>query len=103
LGLSYAGQDGRWGTSLIARGAAKQDRLDETDGPLYVPGGYVVFDATAWFRPTPNTRLRGGLFNLTDKAYTDWLDVAGLPADIPNPERYQSPGFNVGLLLDIEF
>jgi len=103
LGLSYAGRNGRWGTSLIARGAARPDRLDETDGPLYVPGGYVVFDATAWFNPTPNTRLRGGLFNLTDEDYTDWLDVAGLPADLPNPERYQSPGFNVGLVLNIEF
>lgn len=103
VGLDYAGANGRWGGSLLARGAAKQDRLDETEGPLYVPDGYVVFDATAWYRPTAGTRIRGGLFNLLDEDYTRWLDVAGLPADAPNPERFQSPGFNVGLLFDIAF
>lgn len=103
LGLDYAAQNGRWGASLLTRAAEKQDRLDDTDGPLYVPDGYVVFDATAWFRPTSNSRIRGGLFNLTDEAYTDWLSVAGLPSSTPNPGRFQSPGFNVGLLFDIEF
>lgn len=103
LGLDYAGQNGRWGASVLARGADKQDRVDDSAGSLYIPDGYVVFDATAWFRPTPGTRIRAGLFNLTDKDYTAWLDVAGLPADVPNPERFQSPGFNVGLQLDLEF
>ncbi len=102
LGLDFTSQDARWGGSLVARGASKQDRLDESEGELYVPGGYVVFDATAWFRPTPNTRIRGGLFNLFDQDYTRWLDVAGLPADLANPQRYQGPGFNVGLMLDIK-
>jgi len=103
VGLDYAGANGRWGGSLLARGASKQDRLDESEGLLYVPDGYVVFDATAWYRPTEDTRLRAGLFNLLDEDYTRWLDVAGLPADVTNPERFQSPGFNVGLLFDIAF
>jgi hemoglobin/transferrin/lactoferrin receptor protein len=103
LGLSYAGENGRWGGSLLARGAEQQDRLDESAGALYLPGSYVVFDASAWFQPTANTRIRGGLFNLTDEDYTQWLDVAGLPANVSNVERFRSPGFNVGLLLDIQF
>lgn len=102
-GLDYAAINGRWGGSLLARGASKQDRLDETEGALYVPGGYLVFDATAWYRPTESTRIRAGLFNLTDEDYTRWLDVAGLPADTPDTGRFRSPGFNVGLLFDIAF
>ncbi|MDX1557232.1 MAG: TonB-dependent receptor, partial [Xanthomonadales bacterium] len=103
LGVKYDAASGRWGGSFLARGAAGPDRLDESEGPLYVPGGYVVFDATAWFRPTPQSRIRAGLFNLTDKAYTKWLDVAGLPESVPNPEQFRSPGFNVGLVFDFEF
>lgn len=102
-GVEYSHPGGRWGGSLLARGAAEQDRLDESQGPLYVPGGYVVLDATAWYRPGPASRIRAGLFNLTDKDYTRWLDVAGLPASTPNTERFRRPGFNVGLVFDFEF
>ncbi len=103
LGLDYGHGSGRWGGSFMARGAARQDRVDASDGPLYIPGGYVVLDATGWYRPGPSSRIRAGLFNLTDKVYTRWLDVAGLPAGAPNKERFRSPGFNVGLILDLQF
>lgn len=103
LGLDYTGMNERWGGSFLARGAERQDRLDETNGPVASPDSYVVFDLTAWWKPTANTRLRGGLFNLFDEDYTAYLDVAGLPADTPNPERFQRPGRNFSLAFDWTF
>lgn len=103
LGLEYAPAQGRWGASLIASGATRQDRLDESDGPVLSPEGYLVFDATAWWKPTKNTRLRAGLFNLLDENYTAYLDVAGVPSDTPDLERFQRPGINFSLAFDWSF
>ncbi|MEM7316991.1 MAG: TonB-dependent receptor, partial [Planctomycetota bacterium] len=45
LGLEYDAPSDRWGLSLVARGAERQDKLDNSDGPRLSPAGYVVFDA----------------------------------------------------------
>ena len=103
LGLDFSAPSTRWGGSLLLRAADEQDRLDETAGEVVSPDGYVVFDALAWWRPNDTLRLRGGLFNITDEEYTPYLDVAGLPADTPDLERFQAPGFNYSLVLDIFF
>ncbi|NRB71289.1 MAG: TonB-dependent hemoglobin/transferrin/lactoferrin family receptor [Xanthomonadales bacterium] len=103
LGLDYDAPSTRWGGSLILRGAEKQDRLNESEGPVISPDGYVALDALAYWRPNDSLRVRAGLFNITDEDYTNYLDVAGIAADTPNQERYRAPGFNYSVVLDVFF
>lgn len=100
LGVEYQSASKRWGLSLMARGAARQDDLDETGGALFSPAGYAGFDTFGYWRPTDALRLRAGVYNLTDRAYTAYLDVRGLADDAANLERYQRPGRHFSLALD---
>ncbi len=103
LGLDYTSASERWGGSFVVRGAARQDELDETGGELLSPGGYVVYDAYGYWKPTDATRLRAGIYNLGDHQYTAYLDVQGLPADTPNADRYVRPGREFNVAFDWTF
>ena len=100
FGLEYARPDGRWGGSLLVRGAEAQDEVDETDNELLQPSGYVIYDAIGYWRATERLRLSAGVYNLSDHAYTAYLDVQGVPADVDNPERFQRPGRNFSVAVD---
>jgi len=103
LGLDYGSASGRWGGSLVARAAAAQDRLDEAEGELLSPEGYAVVDLLAFWKPTESSRLRAGVYNLADEAYTAYLDVQGIPANTTDPDRYLRPGREFSLAFDISF
>lgn len=103
LGLEYTQPAGRWGGSLIARGAEGADDLDESDNELLEPAGYVIYDAIGYWRVTDQLRLSAGVYNLADREYTAYLDVQGLPADTANPERFQRPGRNFSVAVDWNF
>ena len=103
LGLAFDSPSLAWGGSALLRGALEQDRVDESNGPLFVPDAYLLLDLTAYWKPSPTTRLRAGLFNVTDEKWWSWLDVAGLPADSPNVERLRRPGRNFSVAFDWSF
>lgn len=103
VGLEYEHTDGRWGASLLVRGAARQDDLDESGGELLSPSGYVVYDTFAYWKPSESIRLRAGLYNVGDRQYTAYLDVQGLPADSPNIDRFRRPGRNASVAIDWTF
>ena len=42
------------------------------------PGGYTVFDLSAWYQLSKATYLAAGLYNIGDKKHTRWSDVRGL-------------------------
>jgi hemoglobin/transferrin/lactoferrin receptor protein len=103
LGVAFDHSSDRWGASFITRGAEQQDNLDESEGELLSPEGFIVFDALAYWRPSDSTRLRAGVYNLADEAYTSFLDVQGVPADTPFPERFQRPGREISVAFDWTF
>jgi len=103
LGLDYTESAGRWGGRLLARAAAGADDLDEAAGELLQPAGYVVYDLIGYWRISDKLRLSGGIFNLTDRAYTPYLDVQGVPANTANPARFERPGRNVSVAIDWVF
>ena len=103
IGLEYEHSDGRWGANLIVRGAARQDDLDETDGELLNPSGFVVYDAFGYWKPSESTRLRAGLYNATDHQHTAYLDVQGVPADSSSIDRFQRPGRHFSVAVDWAF
>ncbi|ANO50138.1 TonB-dependent hemoglobin/transferrin/lactoferrin family receptor [Woeseia oceani] len=99
-GLDFKHDSGRWGTSLVARAARRQNNLDESAGALLSPSGYAVFDSFGYWQPSENTRLRAGIYNLTDRDYTAYLDVQGVPADVTNAAQYQRPGRHFSIAID---
>jgi hemoglobin/transferrin/lactoferrin receptor protein len=100
FGIEYAALNARWGGRFLARAAAGTDELDESSGDLLEPAGYVVYDLIGHWRISEKLRLSGGIFNLTDREYTAYVDVQGVPAAVLNPNRFQRPGRNVSLAID---
>ena len=103
VGLEYLQPAERWGANLVARGAQRQDDLDESGGALLSPPGYVVFDAFGFWKPAESLRLRAGLYNVGDRDYTSYVDVRGVPADTANPDRFQRPGRHFSVAVDWSF
>ncbi|MEL7312634.1 MAG: TonB-dependent receptor, partial [Pseudomonadota bacterium] len=103
FGVDYLSPAEQWGLSALARGAARQDDLNETQGELLSPAGYVIYDMTGFWKPTEATRLRFGVFNLTDHAFTPYLDVQGIPSDTVDAIRFQRPGREFNVALDWRF
>ena len=103
VGLEYRQPGGRWSTSLVARGAAAQDDIDQSGGALLSPEGYVIVDALGAWRVSDRLQLSAGIYNLADRDYTAYLDVQGVPADVANPDRFQRPGRNVSVAIDWRF
>lgn len=90
---------------LVATAVAgkDEDRVDDTAGELFIPGGHVTLDLLLGWRLGESGRVRAGIFNLTDKTYWAWSDVRGRPADDPALERYSRPGRNYGLSASWQF
>lgn len=103
VGLEYSQPGGRWSTSLVARGAAAQDDIDQSNGALLSPEGYVIVDALGSWRVSERLQLSAGVYNLADRDYTAYLDVQGVPANVENPDRFQRPGRNVSVAIDWRF
>lgn len=103
LGLDYTAASERWGGSFVVRGATRQDELDESAGGLLSPAGYVIYDAYGYWKPTETTRLRAGVYNLSDHQHSAYLDVQGVPADSLNADRYQRPGREFNVAFDWSF
>ncbi|MEQ4531507.1 MAG: TonB-dependent receptor [Mixta sp.] len=75
------------------------------DEYLRIPG-YGMVDMTAWWQVTRNLKLSGGIYNLTDRKYRDYLSSRNLTSET-NQDRYDNalavmPGrtFQLGLNLD---
>ncbi len=103
FGVDYTEPGGRWGMSLVTRAASDQNRLDQSDGALLRPDGYVIYDTFGYFKPTSNSRLRAGIYNLSDHDYTAYLDVQGVPASTADPARFQRPGRHFSVAFDWTF
>ena len=87
--------------------ATARKALDETTGvcsaACYRPPSSTVFDATAFWRISENFTLRAGVFNITDRRYAYWGDVAGLAATSTVTDAYTQPGRNARASLTVRF
>ena len=83
-----------WGSAWSSRDESRQlrlkgtftdayDRLDESNGELFRPAGYAVFDLFFTQKLGNNAIVRVGLHNLADRTYWNWSDVRGLQPDNP--------------------
>ncbi|TKB53073.1 TonB-dependent hemoglobin/transferrin/lactoferrin family receptor [Ferrimonas aestuarii] len=111
VGLSYDDADGVWGSSLnitMYQGKDEGDIEPITDWmgqaqDPYVPGGYAIVDLIGYYNITDALVVRGGVFNLLDKKYTRWNDVAGLEDGRSYMDRYTQPGRNIGVSVSYHF
>ncbi|MES2818584.1 MAG: TonB-dependent hemoglobin/transferrin/lactoferrin family receptor [Pseudomonadota bacterium] len=100
FGLGYDAPDGRFGGELNWTLVAAKERIDET--PLanqLQPSGYGLLDLTGYWQVTEQLSLNAGLFNLTDRQYSQWGDVRGLTENSSGLNRYTQPGRNAAINL----
>jgi len=83
VGLSWFSRDEKRQVRFKGTFTDSYDRLDESNGELFKPAGYGVFDLFLTQKLGNNTIVRAGIHNLTDRTYWNWSDVRGLAPDNP--------------------
>lgn len=99
VGAAYRAPSRRWGAELVATIVGGVERVDQSAGALFLPGGYTTIDLLADAAVTPRLRVNAGLFNLTDRTYWEWSDVGGRFASNPALERYTRPSRTAGVTI----
>lgn len=94
IGLSWVSASNRW--DFAATGTftdSKQESdIDATDGERFATPSWGIVDLTAGWRPNQRIELRAGIFNITDKKYWRWLDVANMESSNPMITLLSRPG-----------
>lgn len=101
VGLQWQSSDDRWYTGLTNTFTRRQTRIDQTSGARFATPGYGVLDWVWGWRANEWLQLRGGVFNVTDKQYWRWLDVAAFTPDDPVIQILSRPGRHLALNLSI--
>jgi hemoglobin/transferrin/lactoferrin receptor protein len=83
VGLSWFSRDESRQLRLKGTFTDAYDRLDESNGDLFKPAGYAVFDLFLTQKLGNKTIVRAGIHNLADRTYWNWSDVRGLEPDNP--------------------
>jgi len=126
LGLAYDDPEKIYGAAVNAtfnkgKRASDTGRNTYSNGTAPVSGsttymnapGYGVVDLTAYYRLTKNVRINGGVYNLTDRKYWDYLSVrdieeatstnAGTDQNYYNQQLAIAPGRNFQLGVNVDF
>lgn len=120
-GLSYNSPEQIYGTSLTAtfvkgkkakstqREYYKNDGTSIKDGSIEymrVPG-YSLIDWNAWYKISKNVKLNGGIYNITNKKYWDYLSSRNIETSSAQDEHDKMlsvmPGRTYQLGVNIEF
>ena len=81
----------------------------ESFNEVYNTAGYAVFDLTMGLHVTDNLHLRAGVYNLFDKEYVDYADVAGQSVFLLNStmnlqkDDFTQPGRYFNLSVNYQF
>lgn len=103
MAAGYGAPGGGWGGELRVTGVRRVTRADQTAAALYLPPGYSIWDAHAWWAIGDQVRLNLTLHNLADRRYWDWSTLRGLAANADDIDFYSRPGPGASLGLRWEF
>ncbi|NIP17046.1 MAG: TonB-dependent hemoglobin/transferrin/lactoferrin family receptor [Xanthomonadales bacterium] len=103
LGLAWSSPEKSWQANLTGTLTARQDEVDLSAGARFETPGYGVVDLTATYRPFEGLSVSFGAYNLGDRRYWRWSDVANLRADDPMIEPLSRPGRNYSISIRVEF
>lgn len=96
VGTLHYSPVGNWGLGARMTAVDRKNMAQSTAG--VVPGGYTVFDLSAWYQPAKSTQVSVGLYNLFDKKYVRWADVRDLAASsAATVDAYTQPGRNLSI------
>lgn len=104
LSANLARDFGTWGTEGRLRAASRKERVDDTAGTWFRPGGYAVTDLSVWWKLDRKAQVTVALNNVFDKKYWLWSDIR--QADANNPlgvDFYSQPGRNVSIAFQSDF
>jgi hemoglobin/transferrin/lactoferrin receptor protein len=109
-GLRYDDPEGRLGTQLIVTHSAEKDASRVAASATcpgaascFIPNGFTIVDATAYWNISDTATLRAGVFNIFDEKYAWWSDVRGLSATSTIADAYTQPGRNASVSLVYRF
>ncbi|STO98715.1 TonB-dependent hemoglobin/transferrin/lactoferrin family receptor [Grimontia hollisae] len=106
LALGYVDLEDTYGGKVSMRAVAGKSGDDWSNANnvnnVSAPG-YTVTDLTAYYRPMKDLTLRAGLFNVFDKKYWDYADLAGVDKDESGLDRRTQPGRNWGIEAEYVF
>jgi len=105
LGLSWLSPGSQWDLAITGTFTSAKDEsdIDQTDGDRFATPGWTTVDLSAGWSPRDWLEVRAGIFNLTDKAYWRWLDVANMQSDDPMIPLLSRPGRNFSLTARFTF
>ncbi len=103
FGLSYDAPSNTWGSTLNWTLVAAKEQSDLADEDDVTTAGYGALDLTVYYNLNDKLAIQGGIFNLTNKKYTDWEDVRGLSASTSYLDRYTQPGRNFSVSATYSF
>lgn len=103
LGLAWTSSDRRWDAGLSATLTRAKDDIDPTGGERFATPGYGLVDLVAGYRHARWLEVRVGLYNLGDKRYWRWSDVAGFAPDDPMLELLSRPGRNYSATVTMQW
>jgi hemoglobin/transferrin/lactoferrin receptor protein len=103
LGASWFSQDERGQLRLKAVLTEAWTNRDESNGELFKPSGFAIFDLYYTQKLGAKTTLRAGLHNLTDRSYWNWSDVGGLSPDDPILPHVAQAGRSASISLNVNW
>jgi len=105
IAVSWQSADGNLEVSLDTTwtAAKKEKDIDQTGGTRFRARSWVRLDLTGGWRCADWLELRAGVFNLGDKTYWRWLDVANLVAGDPMIDLMSRPGRNYSVAARLSF
>ena len=104
-GLSWNSTDDEWNVSVTTTiSAAKKEKdIDQSDGARLATRSWGIVDFNVAWRSSDHVELRAGVFNLCDKTYWRWLDLANRDASDPMINLLSRPGRNYSVTARISF
>ncbi|MBY6286463.1 TonB-dependent hemoglobin/transferrin/lactoferrin family receptor [Neisseria subflava] len=98
LGLDYTQE--KWGASTKLRWSKKHSRVS-SDTVFQAPG-YGVWDVGAWYKPFKNLEIGANIYNVGNKKYWQYADVAGM-SRTSVMDLYTESGRNFAATVQLKF
>jgi len=94
LGLSWFSPGGDWDFAITGTFTSGKDEsdIDQAEADRFATPGWTTVDLSAGWSPRDWVEVRAGIFNLADRTYWRWLDVANLESDDPMIPLLSRPG-----------
>lgn len=105
IGLSWVSANNSWDFAAIGTftDAKRESDIDHTDGTRFATPSWEIVDLIAGWRPNQRIELRVGVFNVTDKQYWRWLDVANMESADPMITLLSRPGRSFSVTAHLSF